>query len=103
MKMLADISGKPISGLSLARLQSIFTDEDHHIIRQAVAELSGHEQSVVMLRFWKNRSMIEIAGILDLSCSEVERYFKKALSKLKRFCLENPGFSRTQYRVAEAA
>ncbi len=96
--MVVQVNNETNEVLNSARLQSIFTDTDYLIARQAVAKLSGHEHSVVMLRFWENQSMAKIADFLDLTLREVERHLNKALARLKKICAENPEFSKSHDR-----
>ena len=81
--------------LSRGQLFDLFSAKDHAIVRNAIAQLEGHEHTIILMRFWENNTIDEIAEILDLTWQEVERYLSQALTKLKAFCLNHPGFSRT--------
>lgn len=86
-EVMADISRGPRS--------DIFTLKDHTIVREAVAKLKGLEHEIVVRRFWENNTISEIAEILDLSWSEVEKALAIALEKLKVYCVKNQDFSRS--------
>ena len=81
--------------LSRGPQSNIFSSNDQAVVRKAVAQLQGHEHSVVVLRFWEANTISEIAGILDLTWQEVESYLTQALIKLKSICLKDREFSRS--------
>lgn len=73
---------------------NLFTEKDHAIVRAALANLKGPEHQIVLMRFWEQNTLSEIAEILDLSVQEVEKHLASAFQTLKRVCLKNPEFSR---------
>jgi len=80
-------------------LGNLFTGKDHSIVREAVGKLDKTEHTIVLMRFWEQNTISEIAEILDLSWTEVESRLTQALEKLKAFCLSKADFSRNQVKV----
>ena len=79
-----------------SRLKNIFSSKDHGILREAVGGLEETERAVVIMRFWENRTLDEIAEVLGITWREVEKFLSRALEKLKASCLLAPGFSRNE-------
>lgn len=82
---------------------NVFTNKDHHIVRQALRSLTCNEHSIVMLRFWENCSLAEISKLLDLTWDQVESSLTSALTKLKGLCVRDPDFSKSQPSLRQAA
>lgn len=73
----------------------LFPKTDYLVVRQAIARLPASQMKVVVLRFWSNYSLIEIARLMRLSYDAVERLLSQALIQLRILCLSDPSFSRT--------
>ncbi len=85
---------KDVLSLLPGPAHNLFTKGDHDFIRKAVIGLPKNEGSVVLLRFWNENSIEEIAGILNLNLKQVELLLHKAILRLKTQCLHHPEFSR---------
>jgi DNA-directed RNA polymerase specialized sigma24 family protein len=85
---------KPARDITLQLLQPQFSERDYEIVGRVVRMLSDREYWVVRLHFWGNRTISEVAEILDLTKLEVKSAISSALRFLKVECLRSPGFSR---------
>ena len=71
-----------------------FSVEDQIIARSLSRKLRPRQRKAIVLRFWHDYSIFEIAGLLGVSWDEADRMIKDALGKLKRGCMAQPHFSR---------
>ena len=53
-------------------------------VREAVATLSPREQNIIKLRYFKDKTQMEIASEIGISQAQVSRLEKAALQKLKK-------------------
>ena len=56
---------------------------EHIALRQAVATLTPREQTIIKLRFFKDKTQTEIASEIGISQAQVSRLEKGALAKLR--------------------
>ena len=71
-----------------------FTKTDHEIIRKAVSCLPMEQKKVVILKFWENLEIPEIAEELGLRINQVKNLLALSFRNLKEACLSDPSFSR---------
>ena len=71
-----------------------FSVEDQIIARSLSRKLKPKQRQAVMLRFWHDCSIFEIAKYLGVTWDEADRLIKAALDKLKQQCMAQPHFSR---------
>lgn len=57
---------------------------EHIALREAVAGLSPREQTIIKLRFFKDKTQTEIASEIGISQAQVSRLEKAALAKLRK-------------------
>lgn len=77
------------------KVENIFSDMDHMIVRAAVKRLPGLLSEVMTLRFWQNYSVAEIADEIGVSMKTVDEAILNAGRMLREECLRNPIFSRS--------
>ena len=53
-------------------------------LREAVSTLSPREQTIIKLRYFKDKTQMEIASEIGISQAQVSRLEKAALQKLKK-------------------
>lgn len=75
--------------------QDIFSATDHMIVRSAVRGLPGLLSQVMIMRFWENRSLTEIADDMGVTVKTIEQAILKSYRILRDECLRNPTFSRS--------
>ena len=71
-----------------------FSIEDQIIARLLSRNLPPKQRKAIVLRFWYDYSIFEIAKSLRMSWEEADRTLKNALAKLKKDCMEQPRFSK---------
>ena len=71
-----------------------FSVEDQIIARSLSRKLRSRQRQAVVLRFWHDCSIFEIAKSLGVTWDEADRAIKDALAKLKQECVAQPHFSR---------
>ena len=54
------------------------------LLRQAMSTLSEREQRIINLRFYRNKTQMEIAGEIGISQAQVSRLEKAALEKMRK-------------------
>lgn len=54
-------------------------------LREGVKRLKGREKKIIMLRFYKGRTQMEVAKEIGISQAQVSRLEKNALEKVKRY------------------
>ena len=54
------------------------------LLREALKSLSEREQRIIRLRFFQNRTQMEIAGEIGISQAQVSRLEKAALEKMRK-------------------
>ena len=52
-------------------------------VRLAVSQLSYRQRSVMYLLYWEDRSVVDVANILDISPGAVSRHATRARAKLR--------------------
>lgn len=72
-----------------------FSVEDQIIARSLSRKLKPKQRQAVMLRFWHDCSIFEIAKSLGVSWDEADKIIRDALARLKEQCLAHPHFSKT--------
>jgi DNA-directed RNA polymerase specialized sigma24 family protein len=75
--------------------RNIFSPTDHMIVRSAVRGLPGLLSQVMIMRFWENRSIVEIADDMGVTVKTIELAILKSFRILRDECLRNPTFSRS--------
>ncbi len=73
---------------------SEFSAEDQVIARSLLKKLPPRQKKAIVLRFWHNYSVFEIAKSLRVSWGEADSLLKDALISLKKDCMKQPRFSR---------
>ena len=71
-----------------------FSTEDQLIARSLLKKLPPRQKKALVLRFWYNYSIFEVAKSLRLSWGETDSLIKDALMSLKKDCMRQPRFSR---------
>ena len=71
-----------------------FSVEDQIIARSLSRKLKPKQRRAVLMRFWHDCSIFEIARSLGISWDEADRMIKDALGKLKQGCTAQPHFSK---------
>ena len=54
------------------------------VLRDAMKRLTPREQNIIQLRFWRNKTQMEIAGEIGISQAQVSRLEKAALEKMRK-------------------
>ena len=54
------------------------------VLREAMSRLNEREQKIIQLRFYKNKTQMEIAGEIGISQAQVSRLEKGALEKMRK-------------------
>ncbi len=72
----------------------VFTSEDQVIARSLLKRLPPRQRKAIVLRFWHNYSIFEVAKALRISWGEADQVIKHGLVKMKKDCMKNPRFSR---------
>lgn len=54
------------------------------VLREAMAQLSERERKIIQLRFYKNKTQMEIADEIGISQAQVSRLEKGALAKIRK-------------------
>lgn len=57
---------------------------ENMVLREAVSKLSEREQKIIQLRFYANKTQMEIAGEIGISQAQVSRLEKAALEKIRK-------------------
>lgn len=70
-----------------------FTAVDIKILRSALSKLPLCERHMIILRFWENYSIEEIAEEFGMDWNSVDSIIERTLKHLKRICLNDPKFS----------
>lgn len=81
-------------------VKEVFSKEEQKVVREAVLRLPIDEKLIVLLRFWENNSIQDIAETLEMPWDEVERSLKKSLKKLKELCTADPNFGENKQKLA---
>ena len=71
-----------------------FSVEDRVIARSLSRKLKPKQRQAVLMRFWHDCSIFEIAKSLGVTWDEADRMIKDALARLKQGCMAQPHFSR---------
>lgn len=79
---------------------SKFSTEDQIIVRSLLKKLPPRQRKVIILRFWHNHSVSEIARKMKITWEETEKLLNDGLSKLKEDCMDQPRFSRALSLIA---
>lgn len=79
-----------------------FTDEQFLKLRGALTMLTAKQQLVIYLRFWENRSVMEISNRIGLSWHSTDIYIEGAISHLRHRMLE-PSLSQDSFSFDMAA
>ena len=54
------------------------------VLRDAMKHLTPRERNIIQLRFWRNKTQMEIAGEIGISQAQVSRLEKAALEKMRK-------------------
>ena len=57
---------------------------ENMVLREAVSKLSEREKKIIQLRFYANKTQMEIAGEIGISQAQVSRLEKAALEKIRK-------------------
>lgn len=71
-----------------------FSVEDQIIARSLSRKLRPRQRKAIILRFWHEYTIFEVAKSLRVSWEEADKTIKVALAKLKQECMAQPHFSR---------
>jgi DNA-directed RNA polymerase specialized sigma24 family protein len=71
-----------------------FTLDDKVIARSLLRDLPPKQRKALVLRFWHNYTLFEVAKALRITWSEADKIVKGALVQMKDECLSQPRFSR---------
>ena len=76
------------SGIAFIDTLSTNVDEAEKLanrltIKEMIKKLEGREKEVIMLRYYKSKTQIEVAKILGISQVQVSRIEKKVLNSMK--------------------
>lgn len=76
------------SGIAFIDTLSTNVDEEEKLanrltIKEMIKKLEGREKEVIMLRYYKSKTQIEVAKILGISQVQVSRIEKKVLNSMK--------------------
>ena len=77
-----------------------FTSNDIEIVRTGLSYLTTCERQILIYRFWEDKTIEEIATLLEMKWEEVNRSIESALKKLKNFCIGQSDFSSNDFRKA---
>lgn len=77
-----------------------FTSNDVEIVRAGLSDLTTCEQQILIYRFWEDKTIEEIATLLEMKWEEVNRSIETALEYLKDFCIGQSDFSLNDFREA---
>lgn len=78
-----------------------FLKKDILILRESMDCLKFYERQILILRYWENFTIEEIAISLEMEWGEVNRSIEDSHQKIKTFCLSFPDFSvNTQIEIA---
>lgn len=77
-----------------------FTSSDIEIVRAGLSYLTSCERQILIYRFWEDRSIEEIANLLEMKWEEVNRSIERALKNLKQYCICQSDFSINDFREA---
>lgn len=77
-----------------------FTSNDIEIVRAGLSYLTTCERQILIYRFWEDKTIEEIAGLLEMKWEEVNRSIEKALKTLKQYCIYQSDFSTNEFREA---
>lgn len=75
-------------------MDPLFSQTDYLIALRGIAHLSELDFEIVAMRFWENRSLMEIGAIISMPTKYVEERLTEIYQVLKQFCLNEPYFSR---------
>ena len=56
---------------------------NHMLLKQLLNSLEPHERELISMRYFQNKTQVEIAGILGISQVQVSRMEKKILLRLR--------------------
>lgn len=57
---------------------------ENMVLREAVGKLSAREKKIIQMRFYANKTQMEIAGEIGISQAQVSRLEKAALQKIRK-------------------
>ena len=57
---------------------------ENMVLREAVGKLSARERTIIQMRFYANKTQMEIAGEIGISQAQVSRLEKAALQKIRK-------------------
>jgi DNA-directed RNA polymerase specialized sigma subunit len=77
-----------------------FTSNDVEIVRAGLSYLTTCERQILIYRFWEEKTIEEIAGLLEMKWEEVNRSIETALKILKHYCIGQSDFSFHDFRMA---
>ena len=70
-----------------------FSNVDQAIIRSSLRKLPCKYRKAIILRFWYEYSIFEVAKFLRINWIEADFIIEEALIELKISCLSQPSFS----------
>ena len=75
---------------------NLFTDMDKILLHKAIINvLAPEEIDLIVLLYWKNMLLHEIAEETSISIGALQKTLDSAFQKLKSYCTTQQGFSRS--------
>ena len=76
------------SGISFLETLSTKVDEAEQVvnkisIKELIQDLDDREKEIIMLRYYKNKTQMEVAKVLSISQVQVSRIEKRILSSMR--------------------
>lgn len=95
----------PPNPAEMFRHGDLFSLRDHSLVRRAIqSTLTDDEEEIITLYFWNDLQYEEISKAMDMTNSKVGSICETAMRKIRKFCMEQPEFSRyPAYRFPCAA
>ena len=71
-----------------------FSRRDREILRELMWMLGDREATALILRYWKNCDIAEVATEMGLTWPQANELIERAQGELKHMLLKHRGFSR---------
>ncbi len=103
-EILSAAIAKNLSPMDITELMD--KKEDFKKLHHCIQQLKGIEQSIIVLRYFEDKSLLEVSEILGVKINTVKSHVRRALQHLKKIFLNhsyNPyGKAQGQSRAREA-
>ena len=83
----APLDSEPVAGLIGKDDEALEAIELRHDVREAIAQLPDREQQILLLRFYGERTQIEISQLLGISQVHVSRVLSRTLAALRDYVM----------------